>query len=126
MQYREAFEETSLPLPPHPSIYTLTTLAPFLSKYNLIVHPTIALVSDLTVIDSLVPSPAEVDKIWEIFLDTCWDFAHVERERDGGVLSAGDDWAYDLGQVYNYSDIAWRVRLARRAVSSSRARRDRD
>ena len=56
-----------------PHLRTVITLPPFVSQKKLIVTPTIALLTDPSVLDTLVPSQAEVDLIFnhpvEAFLD---------------------------------------------------------
>lgn len=63
-QYREAFEEIALDTK-SPHLRTVTTLPPFLSANRLIVTPTVALLADLSVLNALVPSQAEVDLIFD-------------------------------------------------------------
>lgn len=62
LKYREANEEVSLPrISPH--IHTLGTLDlhPF---HNLVVTPVVALLTDISVLDQLVPHKGEVDHIF--------------------------------------------------------------
>lgn len=115
MKRREAFEETGLPLDPaHPSIHPLTTLKPFLSKYNLVVHPHVVFVSDEGVIDRLKASPDEVDRIWELPLESVLDLEFWEKQQEEwrGTLSkkGSEDWLYEE-DVYSTSDIPWLVSL---------------
>jgi coenzyme A diphosphatase NUDT7 len=63
-QYREAFEEIALDTT-SPHLRTIITLPPFISSKKVIVTPTIALLRDPSVLDTLVPSPAEVDLIFD-------------------------------------------------------------
>ena len=71
-QYREAFEEIALDLK-SPRLRTVTTLPPFISLKKLIVTPTVGLLTDPSVLDTLVPCEDEVDLIFdhpvEAFLD---------------------------------------------------------
>ncbi|KAF9649871.1 hypothetical protein BDM02DRAFT_3094075, partial [Thelephora ganbajun] len=62
--YREAFEEIALDVE-SPHLRIVTTLPPFLSAKKLIVTPTIGLLTDPSVLDTLVPSPDEVDLIFD-------------------------------------------------------------
>ncbi|KAF9779282.1 NUDIX hydrolase domain-like protein, partial [Thelephora terrestris] len=62
--YREAFEEIALDTT-SPHLRTIITLPPFISSKKVIVTPTIALLRDPSVLDTLVPSPAEVDLIFD-------------------------------------------------------------
>jgi len=69
---REANEEVNLPLD-SPHVHLLRTLPPFASLYKLIVTPVVALLSDLSILETLVPNAGEVDDIFdhplEAFLD---------------------------------------------------------
>ncbi|OBZ72614.1 Nudix hydrolase 15, mitochondrial [Grifola frondosa] len=56
--YREAFEEVGLPLN-CPDVHTVCIMRPFLSSSKLFVTPIVALLSNLSILDQLVPSEAE-------------------------------------------------------------------
>ncbi|CED84106.1 Peroxisomal NUDIX hydrolase [Phaffia rhodozyma] len=108
---REAYEETNFPLDPtHSTIFPLTTLEPFLSKYNLIVHPHVVFVSDESTIDHLEASPDEVDRIWELPLESVLDLAfwgnQTEEARSKLSVKGEEDWLYEE-DVYSTSDIPW-------------------
>lgn len=64
MQYREAVEEIALDIK-SPHLRTIITLPPFISSTKLVVTPTVALLTDPSVLDALVPSQAEVDLIFD-------------------------------------------------------------
>lgn len=64
MQLREADEEVGLPLN-FPHVHLLRTMPPFPSLYKLIVTPVIALLSDTSILQSLVANPSEVDEIFD-------------------------------------------------------------
>ena len=63
-QYREAFEEIALDIT-SPHLRTVITLPPFISVKKLIVTPTVALLTDPSVLNTLVPSQDEVDLIFD-------------------------------------------------------------
>ena len=64
MQYREALEEVALDIR-SPHLRTVVTLPPFISARKLIVTPTIGLLVDHSVLDTLVPCQDEVDLIFD-------------------------------------------------------------
>lgn len=97
-QRREAFEEVGLPLGPHPHLHYLTRLPPFLSKYRLIVHPIVYLVSDITVIQALSPSLDEVHAIFDFPLRSCLSAALDHQDQQAGYTLSelgGADWPYE-------------------------------
>jgi len=98
--YREANEEVSLPLA-SPHIHTLCTLEPFISKYRLLVIPVIALLTDLSILDALKASEAEVDHIFDHPLHAILDptLASTEPLVDIG----SEDWPYEV-EYHNWSD----------------------
>jgi len=61
--YREALEEISLDTK-SPHLRTVTTLPPFVSAKKLIVTPTVALLVEPSVLDTLIPGQGEVDLIF--------------------------------------------------------------
>ena len=63
-QYREAFEEIALDIT-SPHLRTVVTLPPFLSSKKLIVTPIVGLLTDPSVISTLVPCRDEVDLIFD-------------------------------------------------------------
>ena len=72
VQYREAFEEIGLDHK-SPHLRTVITLPPFLAVKKLIVSPIVGLLTDPSVLNTLVPCKDEVDLIFdhpvEAFLD---------------------------------------------------------
>lgn len=93
---REAWEEVGLSLDPSdPNVRLICTLDPFLSKYKLVVHPVVCVLSSSAVVDALKPSPDEVAGIFEhpleALLDGKWegDAAATPSER------GGTDWPYE-------------------------------
>jgi len=62
--YREAFEAIALDLK-SPRLRTVTTLPPFISLKKLIVTPTVGLLTDPSVLDTLVPCEDEVNLIFD-------------------------------------------------------------
>ena len=63
-QYREAFEEVALDIK-SPHLNTIVTLPPFISAKGIVVTPTVALLTDPSVLEALVPSQDEVDLIFD-------------------------------------------------------------
>lgn len=93
---REAWEEVGLPVDPsHPDVRYVCTLDPFLSKYKLVVHPIVYLLSSSAVVDALQPSPDEVAGIFEhpleALLDGKWEGDNVAKPSERG----GADWPYE-------------------------------
>ena len=72
MQYREAFEEVGLPMK-HPAIHTLCVLRPFISLSRLLVTPVVALLTDISVLETLHPSLGEVEVIFDHPLEAILD-----------------------------------------------------
>ena len=64
VQYREAFEEIALDTK-CPHLRTVATLPPFISAKKLVVTPTIALLLDPSVLNTLIPGQGEVDLIFD-------------------------------------------------------------
>ncbi|KAG9091882.1 methyltransferase protein [Ceratobasidium sp. 370] len=61
---REAHEEVGLPMSSR-HVHILGLLTPFLSLYKLAVTPVVAILTDLSVLDTLRPNPDEVDEIFD-------------------------------------------------------------
>lgn len=78
----------------HPHIHTICTLEPFISKYKLVVVPVIALLTDLSVLNTLKASETEVEHIFDHPLDGLLDPALAGRENLVNVGS--DDWPYEV------------------------------
>jgi hypothetical protein len=93
-QYREAYEEVALPLD-CPHIHTICTLEPFISKYKLLVTPVIALLTDLSVLDNLQASEAEVDRIFDHPLEAFLDPTLANKKPL--VAIGSEDWPYEAG-----------------------------
>jgi len=98
--YREAYEEVALPLD-CPHIHTICTLEPFISKYKLLVTPVIALLTDLSVLDNLQASEAEVDRIFDHPLEAFLDPTLANKKPL--VAIGSEDWPYEAG-YHNSSD----------------------
>lgn len=92
VKYREAFEEVSLPLHSS-SIHTLCLLQPFLSQYRLVVTPVVALLTDLSILDNLVPAEGEVARIFDYPLEALLDPNLASKEPL--VEKGSEDWPYD-------------------------------
>ncbi|KAI0350029.1 hypothetical protein OH77DRAFT_1576257 [Trametes cingulata] len=99
--YREAYEEVGLPLQ-YPHVYTVCTLRPYISSSKLLVTPVVALLTELSILDSLTPSPGEVDRIFDHPLEAVLDPSLVGKENLSPKGSP--DWPYE-DEYYNYSDI---------------------
>ncbi|EJU04860.1 hypothetical protein DACRYDRAFT_93283 [Dacryopinax primogenitus] len=100
---REAFEECGLPLS-HPAIQDITLLPPFLSQYKLIVTPCVSLLTDLHVLDTLIPNVGEVDHCFFHPLAAVLDPSVMIEET---VADKGsEDWPYEE-EHHNTSDRAW-------------------
>lgn len=80
---REANEEVGLPIS-NRNIHILGLLTPFLSLYHLAVTPVVALLTDLSVLDSLKPNPEEVDEIFDHPLEAILSPELVETVRATG------------------------------------------
>jgi 8-oxo-dGTP pyrophosphatase MutT (NUDIX family) len=76
---REAHEEVHLP-PDTPSMHIIGLLDPFVSLYKIIVTPVVAILTDPTVIDRLVPLPREVHDIFDYPLEAFLDPALAADE----------------------------------------------
>ncbi|CAE6374833.1 unnamed protein product [Rhizoctonia solani] len=105
---REAHEEVGLAYD-HPHVHILTTLAPFISQFRLLVTPVIAWATDSEFIHELRANESEVDEIWDHPLEA---MLSPELVRQSGVLSrplAGENtegWPYE-SDVYEPYDREW-------------------
>ncbi|KII89627.1 hypothetical protein PLICRDRAFT_174482 [Plicaturopsis crispa FD-325 SS-3] len=98
--YREANEEVGLPLN-SPHVHTLCLLEPFLSKSLLLVTPVVAILTDVSVLDTLVASPSEVDLIFDHPLEALLDPSLAANEPL--VSKRSSDWPFDE-DLYNVND----------------------
>jgi len=99
--YREAFEEVALNIK-SPHLRTVTTLPPFLSAKHLIVTPIIGLLTDLSVLDALVPSQDEVSLIFEHPLKAFLDPTIVAGEKLAPMGSEQWVWESELHDFQDY------------------------
>ncbi|KAF8588897.1 hypothetical protein K439DRAFT_1334285 [Ramaria rubella] len=70
--FREANEEVGLPVNCS-DILVLCRLQPFVSLFKILVTPVVALLTNLSVLESLTPSPEEVDHIFDHPLEAILD-----------------------------------------------------
>ncbi|KAJ7665956.1 NUDIX hydrolase domain-like protein [Mycena polygramma] len=90
--YREANEEVGLPLD-SADIHTLATLQPFISLHKLVVTPVVALLTNPSIISTLVASEDEVAHIFSHPLEAILDPTLAQKE---SLVSPGsEDWIYD-------------------------------
>ena len=92
IQYREALEETALDIK-SPHLRTVTTLPPFISVKGLVVTPTVALLTDPSVLNTLVPCQDEVDLIFDHPLKAFLDPTIVARENLAPIGS--EQWVWE-------------------------------
>jgi hypothetical protein len=92
VQYREAFEEVSLDHK-SPHLRTVATLPPFLSAKKLIVTPIVGLLTDPSVIDTLIPCQDEVDLIFDHPLKAFLDPTIVAGESLAPIGS--EQWVWE-------------------------------
>ena len=92
IQYREALEETALDIK-SPHLRTVTTLPPFVSAKGLIVTPTVALLTDPSVLNTLVPCQDEVDLIFDHPLKAFLDPTIVAKENLAPMGS--EQWVWE-------------------------------
>ncbi|KAI1797449.1 NUDIX hydrolase domain-like protein [Ganoderma leucocontextum] len=90
--YREAHEEVGLP-PHYPHVYTICTLRPYIASSKLLVTPVVALLTDLSVLEKLVPSPGEVDRIFDHPLEAILDPTLATKE--DLAPKGSKDWIYE-------------------------------
>ncbi|ESK97683.1 nudix hydrolase 15 [Moniliophthora roreri MCA 2997] len=98
--FREANEETCLPLPPHRDIHVLCTLEPHLSLHTLLVIPVIALLThpnpQLFIEQTLKPSPNEVSRIFSHPLRALLDPGrYLGKDMERLAERGSEDWIYD-------------------------------
>ncbi|KAF7978832.1 hypothetical protein HWV62_44627 [Athelia sp. TMB] len=98
---REAEEEVGLPRN-CPHVHIICALGPFVSKYKILVTPIVAFLTDLSVLDNLTASEAEVDRIFSHSLEAILDPSLASSEPDLVPMSSGD-WPYD-DEYHNSSD----------------------
>ncbi|CAE6461457.1 unnamed protein product [Rhizoctonia solani] len=105
---REAHEEVGLPYD-HPHIHILTTLAPFLSQFRLLVTPVIGWATSPEFIQELKANESEVDEIWDHPLEAVLS---PELVRQPGILTRSlaekntEGWPYE-SDVYEPYDREW-------------------
>ncbi|KAL1949823.1 hypothetical protein VTO73DRAFT_8704 [Trametes versicolor] len=99
--YREAHEEVGLPLQ-YPHVHTICTLRPYISSSKLLVTPVVALLTEPSIIETFVPSPGEVDRIFNHPLEAILDLSIASKEELSPKGST--DWPYEE-ELYNFSDI---------------------
>ncbi|TBU54543.1 NUDIX hydrolase domain-like protein [Dichomitus squalens] len=90
--YREAHEEVGLPRH-YPHVYTVCTLRPYIASSKLLVTPVVALLTDLSILDTLVPSPGEVDRIFDHPLEAILDPSLAAKENL--APKGSEDWPYE-------------------------------
>ncbi|KAG8781777.1 hypothetical protein FRC12_021542 [Ceratobasidium sp. 428] len=106
---REAHEEVGLPTS-STHIHILGLLNPFLSLYKLAVTPVVALLTDLSVLDTLKPNPDEVDEIFDHPLEAILSPGLVATlgTSPSRPLSeyGGPSWPY-LSEFHDTTDAQW-------------------
>ena len=91
-QFREANEEVALPLH-SPHVHTICTLDPFISQFKVVVTPVVALVDDVSILDTLRAAPGEVAQIFDHPLEALLD---PELARGEKLVPIGsEDWPYE-------------------------------
>ena len=91
-QYREAHEEVGLPRD-CPHIHTVCTLRPYIASSKLLVTPVVALLTDTSVLDNLVPAIGEVERIFDHPLEAILEPSLASKENLAAKGSA--DWVYE-------------------------------
>ncbi|KAH9846233.1 NUDIX hydrolase domain-like protein [Lenzites betulinus] len=99
--YREAHEETGFPRH-YPHAYTVCTLRPYISSAKLFVTPVVALLTEPSILETLVPCPGEVDRIFSHPLPAVLD-PHL-ASKENLAEKGSPDWIYEE-DYYNFSDI---------------------
>jgi len=99
--YREAFEEIALDIKSPHHLRTVVTLPPFISAKKLIVTPTVALLTELSVFDALVPFEDEVDLIFDHPVKAFLDPNIVARENLAPMGS--DQWVWE-SELHDFQD----------------------
>ncbi|KZP27423.1 hypothetical protein FIBSPDRAFT_948689 [Athelia psychrophila] len=98
---REAEEEVGLPRK-CPHIRIICALDTFVSKYKILVTPVVAFLTDVSVLNDLKASDAEVDLIFSHPLEALLDPLLASAEPD--LVPIGSvDWPYDV-EYHNSSD----------------------
>ncbi|KAG8937282.1 hypothetical protein FRC02_000052 [Tulasnella sp. 418] len=100
---REAFEEVQLPLD-SPHIHILCQLHPFVSLWRLLVTPVVAYLSDISLLDNLIPNEDEVDNIFDHPLEMFLDPSMCEGENLS--VRGSTNWPYPE-EFHNTSDVEW-------------------
>ena len=90
-QFREAHEEVGLPRD-SPHVHTICTLRQYIASSKLLVTPVVALLADLSVLERLVPSLGEVDRIFDHPLEAILDPSLAGSEKLAPIGS--EDWIY--------------------------------
>ncbi|KAI0709890.1 NUDIX hydrolase domain-like protein [Earliella scabrosa] len=90
--YREAHEEVGLPRD-CPHIHTVCTLRPYIASSKLLVTPVVALLTDTSVLDNLVPAVGEVERIFDHPLEAILEPSLASKENLAAKGSA--DWVYE-------------------------------
>ncbi|KAI9001551.1 hypothetical protein BD414DRAFT_475017 [Trametes punicea] len=83
-------------------MYTICTLRPYISSAKLLVTPVVSLLTDISIMAHLSPSPGEVDRIFDHPLEAILDPSLAAKEALAPKGSA--DWPYEE-DLCNYSDI---------------------
>ncbi|CEL55542.1 Nudix hydrolase 11 OS=Arabidopsis thaliana GN=NUDT11 PE=1 SV=2 [Rhizoctonia solani AG-1 IB] len=105
---REAHEEVGLSYD-HPHVHILTTLAPFLSQFRLLVTPIIGWATSSEFIQELKANESEVDEIWDHPLEA---ILSPELVNQPGILTRPlaekntEGWPYE-SDVYEPYDREW-------------------
>ncbi|KAI0671944.1 NUDIX hydrolase domain-like protein [Trametes maxima] len=99
--FREAHEEVGLPRH-YPHAHVVCTLRPYISSAKYLVTPVVALLTEASILDTLVPAEGEVDRIFNHPLEAILDPSLASKEKLAPKGSS--DWPYEE-EFYNYSDI---------------------
>ncbi|KLO08787.1 hypothetical protein SCHPADRAFT_858627 [Schizopora paradoxa] len=108
---REAYEEVGLPLD-YQKIHPLCILRPFVSLYGLLVSPVVCFLSDASLVDNLVASESEVERIFEHPLEAIINPNILNEEGSSEVAQSllaekgSDDWPY-ADDLHNTTDSDW-------------------
>jgi len=107
---REAYEEVGLPLD-CPVVHPTCILRPFVSLYGLLVSPIVCFLSDASIVDNLVASESEVERMFEHPLEAILNPSILQEElgADSRSLLAqkgSEDWPYE-DEFHNTTDSDW-------------------
>lgn len=106
---REAHEEVGLPLN-CPHVHPICIMRPFVSLYGLLVSPAVCFLSDISVVDNLVGSETEVERIFEHPLEAMLNPSILREEGDNEfsllAQKASEDWPYEE-DLHNTTDSNW-------------------